>query len=394
MKQSYKDHPSFKFHCKEYNLKKFMIDEFDEIYKTIFSSERFISKKHQKNTFMELSALITKIFHEMSVQASDRYEAAFLSELNAAVVELLNHELDGFDSTFKNKPLNANNKIMDELRLNRSYCGELQAWAIKKISDACLPEVEVLRNNARLGKVARSDLSINSGKTIRQIVKVLNEAFKERGILDCVSEYMGASYKVGGAALELSVPSSTWWRNTLDRAVPPQTMYAHIDESIHHPKAIVYLSNVCLDNGPTTYYPGVYERLELNALQELIGRVICKVGESESSILYNYYDRNNSKLMGSSNFRKHFMRLPTELRFNSHFGWDVLAGSKFEESMLASEKKMIGNAGMYIVFDGGRLLHRGGLISEGERIVLQVIFSRIITFPNRLIAASSKFYKK
>jgi len=68
------------------------------------------------------------------------------------------------------------------------------------------------------------------------------------------------------------------------------------------------------------------------------------------------------------------MALPTSLRFNSHFGWDVLPSSEVEARVASREVVMTGPPGTAIVFDGARLLHRGGLIDSGERIVLQVIF--------------------
>jgi hypothetical protein len=88
--------------------------------------------------------------------------------------------------------------------------------------------------------------------------------------------------------------------------------------------------------------------------------------------------------MNSENFRRHFMRLPECLRFNSHLGWDVLPGSDLESHLAGGECKMIGPAGTFIVFDGARLLHRGGLMQEGERLALQVIFSDL-TFAERAV---------
>ncbi len=78
------------------------------------------------------------------------------------------------------------------------------------------------------------------------------------------------------------------------------------------------------------------------------------------------------------------MRLPECLRFNSHMGWDVAPGSDLELNLAANELKMTGPAGTFIVFDGARLLHRGGLMQEGERLALQVIFSDL-TFTDRAV---------
>jgi hypothetical protein len=59
---------------------------------------------------------------------------------------------------------------------------------------------------------------------------------------------------------------------------------------------------------------------------------------------------------------------------SSHFGWDILPGSDLEANLAQSEIAMTGGPGKTIVFDGSRLLHRGGLITEGDRLVLQVVF--------------------
>ena len=69
------------------------------------------------------------------------------------------------------------------------------------------------------------------------------------------------------------------------------------------------------------------------------------------------------------------MRLPPALRFNSHFGWDVLPDSAAERSLIACEDVMLGPAGSFIVFDGANLLHRGGMVETRDRIALQVVFA-------------------
>ena len=49
--------------------------------------------------------------------------------------------------------------------------------------------------------------------------------------------------------------------------------------------------------------------------------------------------------------------------------------------------------GTFIVFDGAKLLHRGGLLEEGIRVVLQVVFiknptivQKIVSLPRRVIS--------
>lgn len=179
-----------------------------------------------------------------------------------------------------------------------------------------------------------------------------------------------------GLALELSVPLATWWKNAIPGlARAPKTLYTHLDESISYPKSIVYLSDVTAQNGPTGCNPGAYEAMQLNPLQEAIGRIVGTVGTQADSPLKDYYAKQYHQSVNSENFRQHFMRLPQCLRFNSHMGWDVLPDSELESQLVGRELKMIGPAGTFIAFDGARLLHRGGLVEQGERVALQVIFS-------------------
>jgi hypothetical protein len=188
--------------------------------------------------------------------------------------------------------------------------------------------------------------------------------------------YTGLKTSVTGVSLELSVPQAIWWRNSIPAlSRPPKTVYAHLDESVGSPKSIVYLSDVKDSNGPTSCYPRLYESLDLNPLQEMIGRIIGNVGSSPSSRLFDYYQKQYHQSMNSERFRKHFMKLPKSLRFNSHMGWDVIPDSGSERFFSTLENKIIGEAGSFIVFDGAKLFHRGGMVDDGERVALQVIFS-------------------
>jgi hypothetical protein len=237
-------------------------------------------------------------------------------------------------------------------------------------------EIDRFRDNARSGRVMRNDLSANSGPAVRKIMQGLNREFRALGVLDAVSAYAGSRMSVTALALELSVPQATWWGKvfeTLPRA--PATLFAHLDESIVYPKSIVYLTEVHEDNGPTGAYVHAMENLGLNPLQELVGRVVGNVGNTPGTALHDYYGKQYHQSMSSERFRRHFMRLPAALRFNSHLGWDVCPGSALEQSLSGAEHRMVGAPGTFIVFDGARLLHRGGMVRAGERIALQVIFS-------------------
>lgn len=242
------------------------------------------------------------------------------------------------------------------------------------------------RQIARKGEVSREALSINTGPVIHKLVRLLNHEFERKGVNQSVSLYMGQEMWVGGLALELSLPEATWWRNTYpDLAHHPQTLYFHTDESRAYPKSIVYLTDVSDNSGPTGVVEQALEDILLNPLQLLVGRVIGKVGRSPDSPLLQQYQHIYHQAFGCSLFRKDFMLLPPNMRWNSHFGWDILPGSDIEHELIERESKVLGKAGTFLVFDGANLLHRGGMVKTGERIALQVIFTPKIPYFQRAL---------
>lgn len=377
--ESYDTHPAYRLNVKPWVISSSNFLEATQLISDLRKLTPFLKKSKFEALRDKLILKINEIFLQLNAQAKDKMEVIFLAELNVECVRLLREELE-FNSIRLKQTLN-NTEISaqaEELMLNKFLVGSISPKAVQEILELGAELKSKFSDNALIGRLSREDLSANSGRAIRKIRTVLQMEFKRLGVLDSLSAYMGQKIDVEGLAFEMSIPTSGWWNNNfiqLDRA--PHTLYAHIDESTIHPKAIVYLSNVGERNGPTSCYPGVYESMGLNPLQDLIGRVIGVAGERRGSALRIYYSKKYHQSASSINFRRHFMRLPPELRFSSHFGWDVLPNSEIEFEMVKREYKMLGPAGTFIVFDGGRLLHRGGLIEQGERIALQVIFSRL-----------------
>lgn len=319
----------------------------------------------------ESKKLLGDIFQQLLAQQLDKYEAAFISELHDQILKYLENEFNFRKQLRKRK---CNEPYSMALKDNAFFYSELSESTLTEILKLSETQVKIFQERAQAGLLKRTDLSINEGQIVTQISKLIDKDFKSQGIFHSVSEYVGIKYTFTGVSLELSVAGSTWWKNSIPGVKPPKTMYAHLDESIYAPKAIVYLTNVNQNNGPTSSYPGVYDSLQNNKLQDIIGRVVGEVGNNPGSILFDHYSKAYHQSMGSREFRKHFMLLPESLRFNSHFGWDVLAETELESVIADREEVMIGSPGKFVVFDGSRLLHRGGLIEEGERLVLQVVF--------------------
>lgn len=396
MECSYREHPAFSFGSPSWDAPADKLDAFNETYEAARQFASTLSTASLAALRQDLLQALDGVFASFQVQAADENEKRFLIELKSACMRLLDEEL----AWYVKKPragfvnLTDGHARQDAIRMQseRHFFGRLPEAAVAELRNLSMRELGYFRANVVAGRLKREDLSVSAGATVRAIRAVLNREFKALGVLDAVSAYTGRKTRVSGLALELSVPQATWWKNTiagLER--PPRTLYAHLDETISCPKSIVYLTDVTEQNGPTGCYSGAYEAMQLNPLQEMIGRVVGTVGTRPDSPLKDYYAKQYHQSVNSENFRRHFMRLPECLRFNSHMGWDVAPGSELESSLAAQERKMTGPAGTFIAFDGARLLHRGGLMQEGERVALQVIFSDL-TFTQRAVSKVKRMF--
>ncbi len=386
---SYQEHSGFRFDSGSWEVPSELLDVFNRTYMATRQMGCVLDALSFAAMRQDCLSALGRVFSAMQAQCSDAHEKRFLEELHAECVRILGEEL----AWFSRPPAKAVARLEDalvrqratQLQCERHFFGQLPSSAVDELRSLADKDLARFRANAAAGRLRREDLSVNTGAAVHAIRRVLNREFKALGVLDAVSAYTGRKTRVMGLALELSVPQATWWQNAiagLDR--PPKTLYAHLDEGISYPKSIVYLTDVTEQNGPTGCYPGAYEAMQLNALQEMIGRVVGTVGNRADSPLKDYYAKQYHQSVNSENFRRHFMRLPESLRFNSHMGWDVLPGSELESQLAASECRMTGPAGTFIAFDGACLLHRGGLMEQGERVALQVIFSDL-TFVERAV---------
>ena len=382
LESSYAQHPNFQFSRPPLELDPAALEAFCTPYLVARNFGARLSRTQVEACQQQCSAAMAGVFGALLSQTTDTHEQAFLNELQTHCQRLLREELKYYAAAVLHGSvaLGSAQHQRDAVRLqhDRCYFGRLPPAVSPEFLAIGATEIARFRDNARAGQVTRGDLSANSGPAVRRIMQGLNREFRALGVLDAVSAYAGSRMTVTALALELSVPQATWWGNvfeSLPRA--PETLYAHLDESIVYPKSIVYLTAVDERNGPTGAFVNAMEAMGLNPLQELAGRVVGNVGNVPGTPLYDYYGKQYHQSMSSERFRQHFMRLPGALRFNSHLGWDVCPGSELERSLARAEHKMVGEPGTFIVFDGARLLHRGGMVQSGERIALQVIFSNV-----------------
>ena len=320
------------------------------------------------------------IFKTLLDQADSDREKLFILELQDHSLRILKEDIGVFKkrvevATIFDEKDTDGNRLYNDFIKQKFIQGRIPKATVEKINSKITQLIEGFRTNAKNGKTTRENLSANNGSIVRSIRSLLNKEFAKDGTLDVLYRYMGVKTKVTGLAIELSVPNSNWWK--VDHSVynrQPNTTYFHFDESLAHPKAILYLSDVTERNGATSCAPTLVQNVNMTHLHFLIGRAIICVGKEDGSALHKHYNHKYHQVFGCPLFKRDFARLPDDLRFSSHFGWDVIPETPLENFLMADEVKIIGEAGTYIAFDGGELPHRGGLLMEGERVALQIIF--------------------
>lgn len=334
---------------------------------------------------------LLQIFNEIKEQASEEREVLFLDELYFHTDRLLKEDINVYKARILSNDFKKNESTFYE---NKYIIGKISKKSLDTINSEIQDSIQQFRKNAASGKLTREDLSINTGKVVRKVVKELCKEYKKNGVLNLLTEYMGHKQTVVGVSVELSVPNSNWWN--VDYSVynrQPKTLYFHYDESIAYPKSIVYLCNVDEYNGATSCVPSFNKNINMTALQFLVGRAIACVGKTKGTKLNSLYNHKYHQTFGCPLFKNDFSKLPNELRFSSHFGWDVIPDSDLESFLIEDEVKVVGDAGTFIVFDGGTLPHRGGLLKNSERIALQVIFGNDISLFKKIINKLKKNLK-
>ena len=381
----YDSHPEFQFDSPAIELDRGAVEAFGAAYARLESADLSEVARRQEEAAAQQE--LARVFDDLLRRSPEETFRAFLSELKHECQRVLAADFKHFagrDPAYRARSEERDSRFA-ELRERRFFLGQISPGCVRALQAVAAAPVEGLRANAARGKVTRDDLSINYGKVAGDIVAVLDPEYERMGINDAVSAYAQKRMAVCGVSLELSVPTATWWRNRYQLQRPPQTLYVHTDEGLDYPKSIVYLTDVGGDNGPMSVYPACEARLGLNPLQKLVGRIVGSVGARPESSLYALYARAEAHQgFSSQKFREHFSLLPRALKYNSHFGWDVVPDSALERDLVGAEVSVRGPAGTFAVFDGSRLLHRGGLVERGERVALQVIFAEPRSFVSKV----------
>jgi hypothetical protein len=190
-----------------------------------------------------------------------------------------------------------------------------------------------------------------------QLHAVLEEAFTTAGILASVSAYLGCRARVRRVTLQINDDCDVYWRAFFDwcRLPVPRTAFLHVDNTYGVIKAILYLSDVSTTNGPFSYVPGTH-RLKVGPAEALVRR-------ATDIWLDSHPDE-----------RRLFQALPETLRVKAKFGDDIADDSDWGDWLVRNERAFTSADGDVVVFDTD-VIHRGGIVQQGQRRIIQVMMS-------------------
>ena len=205
-------------------------------------------------------------------------------------------------------------------------------------------------------------------------VRIVNEFAEQSGIFDMLSAYFGREFRKAGFVLHLSHPKDTWFHVFDDIGMPPpRSAQFHFDLKAKAPKAMCYLNDIDLANGPFSVVrrddPWAHFGTEIAFRKELNYAIMKYVAEQ-----YDLKVRGNTSFYRFVEARRAFGTLPRPLLGTAGPGDHAADGTALSQLLLDRETKITGEAGTMPVFAGSHILHRGGLVTSGERLALQIVF--------------------
>jgi hypothetical protein len=241
--------------------------------------------------------------------------------------------------------------------LSKQLINGLRALAAPMIGEISA----VLENHARgLGdsnlRITSSDLSLPSGRIWLNAVAAIEN---ETQFIAMSSDYMGceAGFKVAHVKVEDSRQAelSGKVRPFADTKLPdPAARYFHIDSTCFDMKLIIYLSDVEDErDGPFSFVLGSAD--ERIGYEEFIARVAGQLFTKDRTL-------ENRRL---------WMQLPANCRKRLDFGSDLADNVPLNNLLLSREKVFTTADANAVLFDTSGV-HRGAMISRGQRQVLQI----------------------
>lgn len=218
------------------------------------------------------------------------------------------------------------------------------------------------RLESRLDAIPVEERTYGDGQLVLQrdtdaeAFEAMEGGLQSAGVIGAASAYIGNPVRIRFLTLQINDGGEAHWHSKFADVglADPPALYLHIDTTPRMTKCLLYLTDVGADSGPFCYVVGSHE-YRVGAVEALIRSAVDRSGLSAR-------DRE---------MRRRFASLPRFLQKKADFGTDLLPGDDGSVTLLAKEAIMTGPAGSCLLFDN-RGVHRGGMVREGRRVILQV----------------------
>lgn len=184
-------------------------------------------------------------------------------------------------------------------------------------------------------------------------MKILLE---KRQLHEMASEYRGCPMELIGLCVQVGDKDDPDIKNHFEDIPDPDSYYFHIDGSESQVKCMIYLNEVTTETGPTGYIRG--------SNQNKLGRFELLVRVANDKARLDKCRRESREL---------FSALPKIFQKKAEFGNDLSPDQA--KDFLSDAIEFTSDKGNLMIFDPSGF-HRGKVVQEGKRIVLQVIFAR------------------
>ena len=232
---------------------------------------------------------------------------------------------------------------------------------INKINDNLKIYYSVYQDKSKLNNINNFDdtlFKLEKNKFI--IIKnLLLSDNNFQNALNSISQYkkLKKKPKINFISLQLISSRDQYAKKRVEIQKIKSCEYMHIDSVIGQFKILLYLTDVNVHNGPTCICVNTH-----NKGKPLIGHFI---GGAVDNLGIGKLDNLNKKI---------FRSLPKFLQIKNNFGSDLDNKTELSKFLIENEKKLIGDMGTAIAFDP-LSVHRGGLVNQGFRAILQISLS-------------------
>jgi len=210
-------------------------------------------------------------------------------------------------------------------------------------------------------KFADGQVPLEPGDHPRLFVEV-ETALDEGGVLDVFSAYSGERLGLLRLAVQVNTARETRLKyGEIDASGAPRlkTAYFHVDSNEWpQVKALIYLSDVELDQGPFRFVKGSHRLM----------------GDFEALVR-----KTNDRLRQPP---VRFLALPPEFRQHASFGDYIDETTPGAAGLLADEVVVCDGGSDLILFDNNGV-HRGGFVRSGHRFMLQCQFDSVARMAER-----------